>query len=176
MKTLLNIFVVFVFFFFALKPIKGNAQTTRKERQATKVAAITKMVNDTNYVFKANYANPMRGGQRVLTSDYDFRVTKDTITAFLPYFGVAHMPPNDPSTNEGGIKFTTTKFLYSVKQKKNGTWTISIKPKDNNITDWRDVHSLTLSVSPDGYADLQVDSSNRDAISFSGEVVAAGKK
>ena len=176
MKTLFNVFAAFGFLFFALKPIESNGQTTRKERQANKVAAVAKMVNDTNYVFEANYANPLRGGQRMLTSEYDFRVTKDTITAFLPYFGVAYIAPNDPSTNEGGIKFTSTKFIYSAKQKKNGSWIISIKPKDNNIIDWRDVHSLTLSVSPDGYADLQVDSSNRDAISFYGEVVAAAKK
>lgn len=176
MKTLLNSIFAVITFSYGLSPTASNAQTTRKERQAGKEAIIAKMVNDTDYVFEANYANPMRGGQRALTSDYDFRVTKDTITAFLPYFGVSHMAPNDLSANEGGIKFTSTKFSYNVSQNKNGSWTITIKPKDSNITDWRDVHSLTLSISPDGYADLQVNSSNRDAISFYGEVVAAVKK
>jgi hypothetical protein len=153
-----------------------NAQTTRKERQAIKQAAISKMVMDTSYIFEANYATPLTGGQRNLTSDYDFKVTKDTITAFLPYFGRAYLAPSNPTTNEGGIKFTSTNYSYSLKQRKNGNWVIIIKPKDTNISDWRDVQSLTLDISADGYASLQVISTNRDAISFNGEIVGIEKK
>ena len=149
----------------------ANAQTSKKEKQ---VAAIKKMIADVNYVFEANIAIPQTGSSRQLTSDYDLKIVKDTITAFLPYFGTAYVAPA-PGTTEGGIKFTSTNFKYSAKQKKNGSWDIFIKPKDNNISDWRDVQQLRLSISTNGYASLQVISSNRDPISFEGFVAQKNK-
>jgi hypothetical protein len=165
MKTLVGIFIIFA--------ISGcfctvNAQTA-KERKAAKVAEVSKMINDINFVFEANTANPQRGGQRQLTSEYDLKVTKDTVTAFLPYFGRTYVAPN-PGEQEGGIKFTTTKFSYSSKQSKNGNWNILIKPKDKNISNWRDVEQLILNISTDGYASLQVISTHRDPISFNGDI------
>jgi hypothetical protein len=145
----------------------SQAQSTKKEKQAAKVAAVKKMIDDGNYVFEANIAYPERGGSRQLTSEYDLKVVKDSVTAFLPYFGQAYMAPN-PGETEGGIKFTSTNFNYTTKQRKNGNWEISIKPKDKNVLDWRDVQQLRLDVSEDGYANLQVISTSRDPISFSG--------
>lgn len=170
MKTLKNLFVVLLVLFSLVRNV--DAQTTRKERKAKKLAAIAKMINDTNYVFSASYANPTRSGQKILSFGYDFTVSKDTVKAYLPYFGQAYLAPNDPSTNEGGIKFTSTKFSYNKKPWKNGGWDITIKPRDGNMGSWRDVQSVTLSISADGYANLQVISSNRDFINFDGEIVA----
>jgi Domain of unknown function (DUF4251) len=152
----------------------SHAQNTRKEKQAAKVAAVKKMVEDGNYVFEANFAYPQGGAQKTLTSDYDLRVSKDSVIAFLPYYGVAYLSPN-PSDTEGGIKFTSTSFNYTTTQRKNGTWDVSIKPKDNNITGWRDVQQLQLSISQSGYASLQVISSNRSPIQFDGEITQKTK-
>ena len=174
MKILIKILFVLAVFFLGINAIK--AQTTRKERQAEKVASINKMVNDTSYVFEANYADPMNGGQKVLTSEYDLKITRDTVTAFLPYYGRAYMAPNTPDVNEGGIKFTSTNFSYKMQKKKNGTWSILIKKKDTNLTDWRDVQSLTLDISPQGYASLEVISTNRDPISFDGNIEKIGER
>ncbi|MFI5136803.1 MAG: DUF4251 domain-containing protein [Sphingobacteriales bacterium] len=169
MKTLIKLF-------FALAVVLGglnltNAQNTKKEKHAAHAAAIKKMVDSVNFVFEANTAIPQTGGTRQLTSEYDLKVVKDTIIAFLPYFGRAYLAPN-PGETEGGIKFTSTNFIYQAKQKKNGSWDIFIKPKDNNISDWRDVQQLRLSISTDGYATLQVTSSNRDPISFYGTIIS----
>ena len=149
----------------------AHAQSSKKEKQA---ASVKKMIDDGNYVFKANIAIPQRGSSRQLTEEYDLKVVKDTVTAYLPYFGRAYLAPA-PGTTEGGIKFTSTNFNYSSKQKKNGSWDIYIKPKDNNISDWRDVQQLRLSISTNGYASLQVISSNRDPISFEGEIAQKNK-
>jgi hypothetical protein len=166
MKTLTGLFILFA----VLGGLStANAQSSKKERNAAKAAAVTKMINDINYVFEANTANPQRGGQKQLTSEYDLKVTKDTVIAFLPYFGRAYLAP-DPGTTEGGIKFTTTNFSYSSKQSKNGNWNILIKPKDKNMTNWRDVEQLILNISADGYALLQVISTHRDPISFNGYI------
>jgi hypothetical protein len=151
----------------------SNAQT-RKEKQAAKMAAVKKMVEDGNYVFEANYAYPQGGGQKTLTSSYDLSISKDSVIAFLPYYGVAYLSPA-PGETEGGIKFTSTKFNCTTTQRKNGTWDVYIKPKDNNLTDWRDVQQLQLNISQSGYASLQVISSNRSPILFNGEIAQKNK-
>jgi hypothetical protein len=172
MKHLIKSFLVFAFMLGCINLAHG--QNTKKERQASKAAAIKKMVDDVNYVFEANTAIPLRGGSRQLTSPYDLKVSKDTIVAWLPYFGRAYVAPVNPS--EGGIKFTWTKFDYKVKQAKNGNWEITIKPKEKNIGDMRDVQRLLLDISSSGYASLQVISSNRDPISFYGDIVKVKAK
>jgi len=141
-----------------------NSKADKKEK-------IKNMVEGNHYVFEADYAIPQRGGSRQLTDLYDLTISKDSITAYLPYFGRAYMAPN-PGSDEGGIKFTTTNFSYNEKQGKKGGWEISIKPKDNNMNSWRDVQQMQLDISVDGYASLVVISSHRDAITFQGSVVA----
>jgi hypothetical protein len=147
-----------------------TAQSSRSQKKAAKEAEVKKMVEDNNYTFVANFAIPQEGGTRQLTSTYDLRITKDSVIAFLPYYGRAYLAPINPT--RGGIEFTSTNFSYDKGQRKNGNWDILIKPKDNNITDWRDVEQLRLNISPDGYASLSIISSNRDPISFWGDIVA----
>lgn len=168
MKSLKNISALLLLAFISVGI--ANAQGTRKERKAAHVEEIKKIVETQNYVFDANYVNPMRGVGRALTSNYDLVVSKDTIIAFLPYFGRAYTAPYNPT--EGGIKFTNTHFTYTSIAGKKGGWSVTIKPtgKDKNISDWRDVQTMRLDISPDGYASLQVISSNRDPISFNGTI------
>lgn len=166
MKPLLKVVLVSVLVIACLNTV--NAQTSRKEKKAAKIAAITGMIDSSNYIFLANFALPLRGGQKQLTSEYDVRVSKDTVIAYLPYYGRAYLADYNPT--EGGIKFTSTEFKYSVKQVKNGAWEINIKPKDGNGTNWRDVQQMQFNISPDGYASLQVISTNRDPITFNGVI------
>jgi len=149
----------------------AGAQNSRTERKAKKEAEVKKMVDSSDYRFEANFAIPQGGGDHALTSLYDLKVKKDSIIAFLPYFGVSHMAP-PMGSDDGGIKFATTKFSYKQREKKKGGWEITIKPTENNITDWRDVQQMILTISPAGYASLTVISSNRDPISFSGELAS----
>lgn len=170
MKILTRIAFVAAFIFVG---ISISLAQTKAEKKAAERAKIKDMVEAQNFVFKATYASPMRGGSRSLTSDYDLTIGKDTIVSFLPYFGRAFVAPN-PGTTDGGIKINTTKFSYASVKKGSG-WNITIKPKDKNISDWRDVQTLNLSVSQDGYGSLQVISTNRDPISFTGYVEAKKK-
>src|ERR1700759_1734003 len=94
----------------------AGAQTGR-EKKAAKEAAVKKMVDDNHFYFVADYALPMRGGMKTLTSTYDLKITKDSVMAFLPYYGQAYVAPN-PTENEGGIKFTSTDFSYDQKDAK----------------------------------------------------------
>lgn len=137
------------------------AQNTKKNKKAEKEAAIKKTIDGQNYTFTANYVVPQRGGGKPLTETYyDLKVSKDSVIAFLPYFGRAYF--DVPYNGDTGMKFTSTKFNYVAKAKKKG-WEITITP-----TDVKNIHRLMLNISPDGYASLSITSVNRDFISYNG--------
>lgn len=156
-----------LFFLIAVScPNSATAQNSRKERQAAKEVAVQNMVNAQDYVFKAQMVLPVGGRTRQLTSDYDMKVSKDSVAAYLPYFGRAYTPPAD--LTGGGIQFKSRNFDYAVKAGKKGGWNILIRPKDV-----KDIQQLSLSVTASGYASLQVISNSRQPISFNGYIAGA---
>ncbi|SHM08581.1 DUF4251 domain-containing protein [Mucilaginibacter sp. OK098] len=166
MKTLIKLFFVVAILAGGINIT--NAQTTKKEKQAAKAAKIKALLDSHNYVFNANYVIPQRGNSRSTNYGYDLVVSKDTVTAYLPYFGRVTIAPSDPS--DGGVKFTSTNFDYTTKQAKNGSYDVTITPKDAGTQGSKDVRYLRLNVSTSGYASLQVISNNRDPISYNGDI------
>jgi Domain of unknown function (DUF4251) len=147
-----------LFFLAALAAaIPARAQSTDK------AAAIQRLVESKNYVFRAQTAMPQTGQVRNLTSIYDLKIRTDAIVSDLPYFGRAYAPV-DP--NEGGIQFTSKDFTYTSKPKKKGGVEITIKPNDIKA----DVKQMWLTITTDGYATLRVICNNRNPISFNGQV------
>ena len=141
----------------------GFAQESKDDKKAAEAAHITKIVTEQNYKFTAQSVTPMGGRFRQLTTDYNVKVSKDTITSDLPYFGRSYSA-NIGST-EGGINFTATNFEYTITERKKGGWDIIIKPKDV-----QDVQQFNFTVFDSGSASLQVTSTNRQPISFNGYV------
>jgi len=106
---------------------------------------------------------PMRGRNIQLSPGYALTVSPDTVMCDLPYYGRAYQAPMNPS--DGGIKFTSTDFEYTVKNQKKGGWDIQIKPKDV-----RNSPQVSLSISAKGYASMRVISTDRESISFNGVI------
>ncbi len=126
-------------------------------------AEIKNRVATRHFIFVAESVNPLRGRFRNLTSRYDVKVSPDTLTSFLPYFGRAFSATI--GSTEGGIKFTSTAFSYEVKPGKKDQWDLVIKPKDQ-----QDVQQLNFTVFGNGSASLTVTSTSRDPISFGGHL------
>ncbi len=138
----------------------------------------TRIIEEQNFTFVATRANPMPSNalNKILYSfpnssnqivdlngsQYDLRVTKDSVVAFLPYFGRAFNASMDPK--DAGTRFKSKDFKYSAVKKKNN-WVITINPKDV-----RDNQQLVLNVSESGYATLNVNNTNRQPISFNGYI------
>jgi hypothetical protein len=168
MKTdlrLLSILLLWLFW------VPSSAQNTTPKKKLS-AADITKdLISQNRYIFQAQSATPMSGRIRQLTSEYDVLVLKDTVTAYLPYFGRAYTAPINAT--DGGIKFTSTHFTNTTTARKKGGWDVLITPTDVN-----DVRSLTFTISEDGYTTLQVISNSRQPISFYGLITAkkAGKR
>ncbi|MDB5118985.1 MAG: hypothetical protein JWN56_203 [Sphingobacteriales bacterium] len=129
--------------------------------------AVETTINSKHYLFQALTATPLGGGLIQLnSSNYDLVVSPGSIQCYLPFFGRAYSAPYGSS--EGGIKFSSTDFDYSVKKKTKRGWSIVIKPNDNY-----DVRFLRLEVSKNGYASLTVISTDRQQMLFNGTIAAA---
>lgn len=133
---------------------------------ATPGADVPSAIKAKRYVFQARNAIPTGGRNRQLSSGYTLEVTGDTLVAYLPYFGRAYTAPIDPS--KGGIQFTSVNFDYTEQERSKGGWNIRIKPTDN-----REVRDFYLTISANGYGTLQVNSINRQPISFTGIIEPA---
>jgi hypothetical protein len=124
-------------------------------------STIRSKVETKNFVFQAQSASPQGGRFIQLTSPYDVRIKNDTLVTFLPYFGRAFVAPINPA--EGGIRFNSTSFDYTVENRKKGGWNVLITPQDA-----RDVRLLQFIITETGNATLQVLSNNRQPITFNG--------
>ena len=121
------------------------------------------LIDSKNYIFKADLVLPNGGNSRqLIPGEYTMRLMKDTLTAFLPYFGRIFSASMD---TDPGIKFTSTNFLYTIKARKKRLQVI-ITP--NQV---KEVSTLILDISDNGSAMLMVNSIDRQPVSFSGYVV-----
>lgn len=147
---------------FALFSLTMAACSQPKESQTnTADAAIGRMIKNWEYKFTARTVLPAGGRIVQLTSAYEVQVSKDSLVSFLPYFGRAYTAPIG-GTNPG-FQFISVDFNHHVKQRKNGGWQVSIRPKDI-----QDIQQMNLTVSEGGSASLQITSNNRQPISYNG--------
>lgn len=168
MKTLKRLFILGIVF----SSLQLSAQTDK--------ATTTRLIAEQHLVFNATSALPMANAEvsAVLSrmgsasgsgvvqlngAQYQLEINKDSVEAYLPYYGRAYNANMNP--NDSGIKFKSKKFGYKTDTKKKGGWVINIVPKDA-----KDVQSMTLSVSENGYASLNVNSTNKQSISYNGYI------
>ncbi|GAA4914180.1 DUF4251 domain-containing protein [Mucilaginibacter defluvii] len=141
------------------------AQNKKAEKKAKQEQAVKSQIDSTKYRFVAQWMNPLGGRQVFLTpaNYYDIKIRKDSVIAYLPYFGRVYM--NAPVAGEdGGIKFTSTKFDYKITPKKD-RWQVTI-----NFKDTRKARRLTMDVFKNGTATANIISDNRDPIYFQGNI------
>jgi len=141
----------------ALFATQVNAQDLSKEE-------VDLLLKSKDFVFTPQTVHPMGGGTRQVTPDFDLTVSFDSVISYLPYFGRAFsVMPGEP-----GISFSSSRFAYRIREVKKG-WEVYIKPGDN-----RDIRLLQLTVFKNGYANLFVNSNNRQAINYYGYIKKRG--
>lgn len=156
-KTNICYFLLIVpFLFFSCKASKGLSKEEVIEQIDAKVEA-------QRYTFEATQAHPANGRVVHLTPDYTLKVTPDSVIAHLPYFGRAYSAPNP--TEEGGIKFISTDFDYSLSEKDKGTYRATIKILDNH-----NKYELSLLISDNAKGTLYVSQLNKQSITFYGDI------
>ena len=140
-----------------------QAQNSKAEKDKAQADMVQKLIDSHRYMFVAQSALPMSEGVRMLTSDYDVKVKHDTLESYLPYYGKAYTGIIGSSDN--GLQFKTTSYDYDIKPDKKDGWIVGLKPKSMNS-----VQNMVLSISSLGYANLQVNFRDRQAISFNGYI------
>lgn len=128
---------------------------------ANKVSA---KVDARDYTIGVSMANPMRMRPVYLTSEYELRIKGDSAFAYLPYFGVAHIAPFNAS--EGGIRFSRPMTDYKADRNvSKGLWDIRFNVAEGQIR-----YSIYIRLYQNGKATLDVNSYDKDMISFDGEM------
>jgi hypothetical protein len=162
MKKLQLIFTTIIFLF-VLNSTHVIAQSSKQQKQNQKEQKINDLIKSQHYSFIPQTVLPSRGPSKTLTYDYELKIKNDTLISYLPYFGRAYSV--SIASTENPLDFKTTDFTYNITDQKNGGWDILIKTKNTG-----DPRQLILSVSKDGYASLQIISTNRESISFNGYI------
>lgn len=132
-------------------------------QDATKESDIAALVNNKNFVFAAQSASPMRARTVHLSPGYTVEVSADTVVSNLPYYGRSYSAPMNPS--DAGIKFTSSDFTYTVKDRKKNGWDVTIKAKDGTRN-----YQIFFTISSDGSASGRVVASDRESISYNGYI------
>jgi hypothetical protein len=140
-----------------------------KEVSGLTDAQVAEMINSQQFRFLAKNMVPQTGRSRVLTDNYTLNVSKEEVTADLPYIGQAYSAPMNPA--DAGVRFVSKDFGYEMKPRAKGGWDIIIKPKESQF-----VRECNLTVFENGNANLVVLSNNRQTISYSGVIMSTDKK
>lgn len=158
MKTS-RILLCCLFGMIALQPATAQSRKEKKERTER---AVKEAIESRHYKINVNYMQPMRGRSRPLTSDYSIEVRNDSVFSYLPYFGVAY---NIPYGGGKGLNFNAPITDYKTQSLKKGKTKIDFKTGNEE-----DKYEYSLTIYPNGSTSLHVLPTNRQAISYSGEM------
>lgn len=140
-------------------PMMGQS---KKEKQQKKEKAVSLAIEARKYKIDVNRATPMKGGSKYLTSPYSIEVRNDSLYSYLPYFGVAY---NIPYGGGKGLNFKESISEYTTEHEKKGKTRITLKLRNDE-----DSYVYNITIYPNGTSDIQVTPTNKQAISFSGEM------
>ena len=146
-------------------------------------ANITSLLKENEFTFMAQRANPKNSdvvnvlnslpnstSSRVLNLDYGYtlKITKNEISAELPYFG--RMFTSNYDNTKNSYRFTSKDFTMNQKDGKKGSTIYQITTNDQQPP-----KRLILEVFPNGKAYLSIDSSDRQPISYDGYIQGNSK-
>ncbi|PKB15370.1 DUF4251 domain-containing protein [Flavobacterium sp. 5] len=138
-------------------------QQIKEEQKAVKQKEIDALVQSKEYEFEAIMAYPQGTRSIDLTTNSNYlRFQKDTIHSEMPFFGRAYSGVG--YGGDAGLSFKGAIKDYSLKKEKK-SYTIKATVKGDN-----DSYDIFLTVYFDGGANLLINSTNRSAISYRGNI------
>ena len=151
MKQLLSITVIL---FLTTLLLCGCATTEeRAARAAAKAAKVQTALAERQFKLSINRMYPLRGGTRQLSFGYSIEVRNDSLISYLPFFGRAYSVPYG-----GGKALNFSERIGSYQETL----------KADGVKNDEDTYVYFLDVYDNGKATVDVQSYERDRISFSG--------
>ena len=163
---LITLILVSVSVVFAQEMTKKEKKAARKAEQIEKTKAL---IENNAWQFDANQMNPTSGKSRTLTTPYNIVVKDGQLDSYLPYFGRAYRA--EYGSTESPLIFKNEISDYKVEPAKKNGWTIKFKTSNKN-----DRLDYTLLVAESGSSTLNINSTDRQAISFHGNLVEIEEK
>lgn len=163
MKTA-TITIIALFLIVSNPILAQSKKELKKQKEQKEYANTKKLIESGAYTFEATSANTQKGRWIDLTTNFNsLKINNAHAIADLPFFGFSQV---SSFKGDGGIKFDSENIDYKIEyiNKKNK---ITIKFKAKNKTETFD---LFLTVYSDATATLNVSSSQRDFMSYRGEI------
>ncbi|WP_297093694.1 DUF4251 domain-containing protein [uncultured Draconibacterium sp.] len=166
--------ILLSFLIFSIVAVQAqDKKLTRKEKKAQREAMLTeqtkKLVAANAWQFNATQMLPSSGRSRTLSTPYNVVLKDGEVDSYLPYFGRAYSA--DYGSTDSPMIFEAPISDYSVEDAKKGGYTIKFSAKNKN-----DNVEYTFAVSANGSASLRVNSTNRQFISYQGDLVPIEEK
>ena len=147
----------------ALMMLSGCATAEeRAARAAEQALKVKTALTQRRYKIDINRMYPMKGNSKSVSYGYSVEVRNDTLISYLPYFGRAY---NVPYGGGKGLNFSERIGSYQETQQPKGERVIDIELKNEE-----DTYHYTIKVFDNGNSSIDVQSRQREPISYSGEI------
>lgn len=135
---------------------------TKAEKREQKAKEVKAMVESRRFVISIERALPMGGRSINLTSPYSLEMRGDSAVSYLPYFGRAYSLPYGGGD---GLRFEKPVTDYRISFNKKGIANIQFATRTDD-----DTFRFCVEVYPNGSATISVTPTNRQSISYQGEL------
>ncbi len=138
-------------------------------REAEKIEKTKELIKAEAWQFEAIQMIPMQGKSKSLTTPYSVTLKNEEVDSYLPYYGRAYRV--DYGTTDSPMTFKTDIYDYSIEKWKRDGWMIKFSAKNKS-----DILNYTFKISENGSTSLNVNSLNRQNISYYGDIVEVPEK
>jgi len=168
-----NMILIALFFGAAIALNAQETKMTKKEKkvktEAEKKEHIQQLMSDKTWRFDAERMLPATGQSKTLITDYGMDLLSDKIECYLPFYGRAYKA--EYGSNKSPLDFNSKIDSYNIQEWKKGGWIVNFNVKNNS-----DFMQFTLTIASTGSATLSINSTDRQHISFQGEITDIEKK
>ena len=137
------------------------AQSKKKQKEQREQAVKEQIVSE-KYKISVSTAYPRRGKTVYLSSPYSLEIRNDSVISYLPFYGRAY---SIPYGGGDGLIFKAPLDEYEMKMNKKGAAKIEFIARSPE-----DRFKFSLTIYPNGSTSINVNTQNRESISFSGEM------
>ena len=147
--------------------LSGETRAEKTAREAREAQQVRESVETGNFTIDIDRMYPLRGTSKIVSS-YSVTVKDNVLISHLPFVGQAWRVPYG-----GGhaLNFDAPILNYTVSQARKDGYEIRIYVKTDE-----DEHLYLLTVFENGRASLDVQSGNRDRISYTGQMDFYGEE
>lgn len=141
---------------------------SKREKQEQKEKEVKERIDSGRFTIEVNRALPTGGRSVNLTTLYSLEMRGDSVVSYLPYYGRAYSAPYGGG---GGLIFTKPITGLESAYSKKGVAQLKFETRTDD-----DTYRFDIKIYPNGSASLHVIPTNKQGITYQGEMVAKQEK